>query len=77
MAAIHRHGEAYYLVGVAGLPDLCWRRDADRWVSAPEVHPSTAQTVTIQELPADLREELLAFVARAQAMGAGRMDSGN
>ncbi|MBT4613390.1 MAG: hypothetical protein HOM68_19580 [Gemmatimonadetes bacterium] len=77
MAAIHREGEAYYLGGVVGVPDLCWRREADRWVSAPAALPSGAQKVTVQELPDDLREELLAFVARAQAMGSGRLDSGN
>ena len=32
--------------------------------------PDPATSVTVDEVPDDLREELLAFVVRAEAMGA-------
>ncbi len=76
-ATLSRHEETYYLIGVASIPDLAWRREQDRWLSRAEKPPAEAETITVQELPDDLREELLAFVARAEAMGINRWDSGN
>ncbi len=59
------------------MPDLAWYREQDRWASKPEALPTWAESITVVELPDDLREELLAFVARAEVMGTGRLDSGN
>ncbi len=75
--SLSRHGETYYLGGVPGVPDLAWYREQDRWASKPEALPTGAESITVVELPGDLREELLAFVARAEVMGIGRLDSGN
>ncbi len=76
-ASVSQHGETYYLSGVAGVPDLGWYRDGDHWASRPEAKPADATIVTLPALPPDLREELLAFVARAEAMGPANWDSGN
>ena len=56
---------------------MAWYREQDRWASKPEALPAGAESITVVELPDDLREELLAFVARAEVMGTGRLDSGN
>ena len=70
-------GTTYYLSGVPGVPDLGWVREDDQWTSRPEACPADAETIQVQQLPDDLREELLAFVARAEAMGPARWDTGN
>ena len=76
-ASLSQHGEMFYLCGVAGVPDLGWYREGDHWVSRPEALPAEATPVTLPALPPDLREELLAFVARAEAMGPARWSTGN
>lgn len=75
--SLSQHGGAYYVSGVGTLPDLCWYRDGDQWLSRPEARPSGAESVEATQLPHDLREELLAFIARAEVMGPSRWDSGN
>lgn len=67
---IYQKGEAYYLVGAGATPCLRWARDRDRWLPEPSELPPAAIAVEIGRLPTELREELLAFAARADAMGA-------
>lgn len=47
---------------------LHWYRHGDRWASARKHLPSGCDRVDFADLPADLREEVLASAARADAM---------
>ncbi len=47
---------------------LHWHRQGDRWVSGPKPIPSRCSRVDFSDLPADLREEVLASAARADAL---------
>ena len=68
---IHRDGDDYYAGGMGAQGEVRWTRDGDRWVSAIQSPPPGAMPVTFGDLPADLREELLAFAARAELLGRG------
>ncbi|MFA6111115.1 MAG: hypothetical protein WDA75_20350 [Candidatus Latescibacterota bacterium] len=46
-----------------------WTREDNSWVSARAIVPSGSRTVDLAAVPADLREEILAFVARAEVVG--------
>ncbi|MFP6589739.1 MAG: hypothetical protein VCE12_04370 [Candidatus Latescibacterota bacterium] len=67
---LYQHAEDIYLTGAGATPCLRWYRDAGRWMAEPVDLPDPATSVTVDEVPDDLREELLAFVVRASAMGA-------
>ena len=47
---------------------LYWHRQGDRWVSGPKPLPARCSRVDFSDLPTDLREEVLASAARADAM---------
>lgn len=76
-ARVYRHGQDVYLTGAGATPCLCWRRAGDQWLSCPAKLPDGAQPTAIADLPGDLQEELLAFAARADAMGAAARQLGN
>jgi hypothetical protein len=48
-----------------------WNRSAVGWIAERAELPATAQPLEFAELPADLREEVLAAAVRAQAIGVG------
>ena len=68
---IHRDGEDYYAGGVGPQGEVRWTREGDRWVTAIQPPPPGATPVTFGDLPADLREELMAYAARAEFLGRG------
>jgi hypothetical protein len=45
-----------------------WFRQGDRWISARERMPARCTRLDFADLPADLQEEVLAFLVRAEAM---------
>ncbi len=66
---IYREGEVYYVSQGQGGVALRWYRDGEHWSCAKEKLPSTVERVEVGDLPGDLQEELLAFLARAETMG--------
>ena len=58
-----------YLTGAGTTPCLRWYRDVDCWLTEPADLPKPAQSLSADQVPDDLREELLAFVVRAETMG--------
>lgn len=76
-ARVFRHGDAYYLTGAGATPCLRWHRQDDQWLSQPHELPAASEAVSVQDLPEDLREELLAFATRADVMGAAAAQLGN
>lgn len=69
-ARVYRHGGSFYLEGAGATTCVGWQREGEEWVSAPGALPSGAERVGIEDLPVELREELLAFATRAEVMGA-------
>ena len=76
-ARVYRHGEHFYLTGAGATTCVGWRRQGREWVSSPESLPDGAQKIAFENLPEELREELLAFAARAEVMGAAVRQLGN
>jgi hypothetical protein len=76
-ARVHCHSEVYYLTGAGATPCVAWRREGERWISAPASLPAEAEGVAVEDVPDDLREELLAFATRAEVMGATAQQLGN
>ena len=76
-ARVYRHGDRFYLTGAGATTCVAWRRQGEEWVSSPESLPDGAEKVAFQDLPEDLREELLAFATRAEVMGAAVRQLGN
>jgi|TARA_B100001964_G_C14172280_1_gene572067 hypothetical protein len=72
---LYQIAENFYLIGAGTTPCLRWYRDAGRWMSEPTQLPQPAASVALDEVPDDLREELLAFVVRADAMGASQISN--
>jgi len=66
-----------YLTGAGATPCLRWYRQDEHWCSEPAQLPPQVDNVSPEQIPADLREELLAFVVRADAMGPAATQSGN
>ncbi len=66
-----------YLTGVGTLPCLRWYLQDARWRSEIAPLPAQVDRVTPEQIPEDLREELLAFAARAEAMGPAATQFGN
>lgn len=66
---IYDAGGDYYLRLAGSTGALRWScRDGD-WRAAPEKLPAGLQRVELPDLPPPLREEILAFAARAEAIG--------
>lgn len=62
-------GEVYYLRQRGGGAAVGWRRGDAGWEAARATLPGAAAPTTFEQVPADLREELLAFMARASSVG--------
>lgn len=59
-----------FCVRLPGSPMVVrWFRRAGTWMNVREKLSGQARKVEFGDLPDDLREEILAFVARAEAMG--------
>ena len=76
-ARVYRHGGRFYLTGAGATSCVGWRKEGEEWVSAPDALPADAERVGIEDLPVELREELLAFATRAEVMGATARQLGN
>ena len=74
---VYQQDADVFLTGAGAVPCMRWRRSESVWQSEPADLPTTAQSISVEQIPNDLREELLAFVARADAMGAAAQPSGN
>ena len=70
-------GAAYYIRKRATQRVVKWFQDGERWNSESTSLPANSTLLAFDELPADLREEILAFVARAEALGNQVWSSGN
>ncbi len=66
---VFRHGDRYFVRKSATTKAICWEIQDGRWVNGPEPLPAESAPVAFAALPGDLREEMLAFVARAEALG--------
>ena len=62
-------GEGYYLRQRGGDAAVRWLPGADGWEAERAAAPAQARLVSLGEVPAELREELLAFMARAASVG--------
>ena len=62
-------GESYYVRGPKTALPLCWSRRPEGWSMQRQSLPAAAERVELGDLPADLKEEVLAFLARAQTVG--------
>lgn len=63
-------GEGDFYIRLPGSPmALHWFCEEGNWVNAKEKLPDSAQRAEFGQLPDELREEILAFMARAAAMG--------
>lgn len=74
---IYAHGEVYYTRGLTRVGCLSWTLEGDQWIRGAGEVPAGAREVTIRDLPGPLQEELLAFVARAEAMPGSGQNSPN
>jgi hypothetical protein len=66
---VYALGEAWYLVREGEKTGWCWRRSGEEWQVAKAALPAGARRAGLEELPGGLQEEMLAFAARAAAMG--------
>jgi len=63
-------GEGDFYIRLLGSPGVVrWFREEESWGQVKAPLPDGARKVAFGELPNELREEVLAFVARAEAMG--------
>ena len=76
-ARVYRHRHRFYLTGAGATTCVGWDLQGDAWVSSPQTLPEGAEKVDFHDLPEELREELLAFAARAEVMGAAVRQLGN
>ena len=65
---IYADDTGYYIRRPSHSVVLHWYRQGDRWISAREPVPARCSRVDFADLPADLREEVLASAARADVM---------
>lgn len=62
-------GEAWYLAREGESKGWCWRPAGEVWSVDRADLPAGMRRARVEDLPVGLREELLAFAARAAAMG--------
>jgi hypothetical protein len=60
---------AYFLRQSGGSAALRWSQDGGTWGAERGQIPPGAARTELDRVPADLREELLAFMARATSVG--------
>ena len=66
---LYTDGEAWYLAQEGERSGWRWRREGEEWALDRAALSPGAVRARLEELPASLQEELLAFAARAAAMG--------
>ncbi|MEW6752857.1 MAG: hypothetical protein AB1505_18040 [Candidatus Latescibacterota bacterium] len=59
----------YYIRLPGGSGALRWHWQGDHWTSCRARVPADASATELDVLPSDLREEVLAFLARSEALG--------
>jgi hypothetical protein len=59
----------FYIRPRHALAAVRWTREEGSWVSSRGIVPDGSRAVDLTAVPADLREEILAFVARAEVVG--------
>jgi len=69
--------EVFYIRPPGSSGALRWFCREGRWLNAREKLPEGARKVEFSELPDALREEILAFAARAETMGNQVWSEGN
>jgi len=74
---VYADGDTYYTRGLTRVGCLAWSLEGDQWVRQAGEAPAGAGEVALQDLPASLQEELLAFAARAEAMPGSGLNSPN
>ena len=67
---IYGDGEDFYIRPPSNPTALCWFYLEGSWSCERAGFPELAQKVEFGELPGDLQEEILAFAARSEVMGA-------
>ncbi len=65
---IYIGGDSYYVKGPDNIA-LKWTLEGERWLVSKEALPPNAIKVKANEVPDGLKEELMAFAARAATMG--------
>lgn len=66
---LYSDGVGWYLAQEGERSGWRWRREGEEWTVDRAALPAGASRARLDELPAGLQEELLAFAARAAAMG--------
>ncbi len=66
---LYAQGETWYLMREGEKKGWRWRPDGEGWSVDRAGLPAGVARARLEEVPAGLQEELLAFVARAAAMG--------
>ena len=65
---LYTDGTAYFTRPSGGTL-MCWQRTEEGWSCERVDEAQSLSPATFDQVPADLREELLAFAARASAIG--------
>ena len=66
---VFKHDGEYYTCGPGSAVTLRWRQDEGHWVAIRDEVPGLAEKLTVQDLPVELQEEMLAYAARSATMG--------
>lgn len=66
---LYTDGEAWYLAGEGEASGWRWRPEGEGWTLDRATLSPAAVRARLHDVPAGLQEELLAFAARAAAMG--------
>ena len=59
----------FYTRGPGTAEPVRWIKDDGYWVSNREEIPESANKVSLEELPTELQEEMLAYAVRTSKMG--------
>jgi hypothetical protein len=70
-------GTVYYTRGLTRTGCLCWSPRGDQWERDMAEPPPEARAVSLQDLPAALQEEVLAFAARSEVIAGPSWDLRN
>ena len=76
---VYSDGAVYYteMQAAGGIGSLCWSCEEGRWSAGKAQRPADAREVSLDDIPAELQEELLAFAARTAAIGTSSWDFRN